>query len=133
MTEFRYSAGHIESPPYTEHQANQGQITRARQAAEALFTPKRLGIESEGPVVAPSVDEAARKRDQAARKPRILRAVSVQLPANEAHLPANPAKQLPAGHLTRIRTWLKYGMTARQAAKVCGMSVSEIESLLHQR
>ena len=71
MTEFRYSAGHIESPPYTEHQANQGQITRARQAAEALFTPKRQPVD-------PSVSDPVPSAEQPARKLRVL---AVLLPA----------------------------------------------------
>jgi transcriptional regulator with XRE-family HTH domain len=32
--------------------------------------------------------------------------------------------------LSRIRAWLKYGMTAAQVAEVCGVSPSEIERIL---
>src|SRR5690242_16187199 len=39
-------------------------------------------------------------------------------------------KRVPVSHLARVRTWLKYGMTIRQAADMYGVSESEIERIL---
>jgi hypothetical protein len=106
-------------------------INRARyQAAEALFAPKRQ-------VQNPAAGSA--QQDQ--RKPRILSAVREQQP-QAAHVEATkrplqrerrrPRKRVPASHLTRLRTWVKYGMTIPQAADVYGVSESEIERMLQK-
>ena len=132
MSEFRHVVriAHREDLPHSGQQIHQEKINRARQAAEALFKPKRPTKEAAAPVFTPSVDPA--------HKPRILHAVAAQPTfVNEIHLPPDreartPAHQTPARDLTRIRTWLKYGMTVRQAAKVCGVSVSEIKRVLQK-
>ena len=132
MSEFRHVVriAHREDLPHSGQQIHQKKINRARQAAEALFKPKRPTKEAAAPVFTPSIDPA--------HKPRILQSVAAEPSiANETHLPPDRetrtrAHQIPAVHLTRIRTWLKYGMTVRQAAKVCGVSVSEIERVLQQ-
>ena len=132
MSEFRHvvRTAHREDLPHSGQQIHQEKINRARQAAEALFKPKRPTKEAAAPVFTPAIDPA--------HKPRILQAVAAEPSiANETHLPPDRetrtrAHQIPAVHLTRIRTWLKYGMTVRQAAKVCGVSVSEIERVLQQ-
>ena len=132
MSEFRHVVriAHREDLPHSGQQIHQEKINRARQAAEALFKPKRPTKEAAAPVFTPSIDPA--------HKPRILQSVAAQPSiANETYLPPDretrtPSHQIPAVHLTRIRTWLKYGMTVRQAAKVCGVSVSEIERILQQ-
>ena len=130
MSEFRHVVriAHREDLPHSGQQIHEAKINRARQAAEALFKPKRPTKEAAAPVFTPSIDPA--------HKPRILQSVAAEPSiANETHLPPDRetrtrAHQIPAVHLTRIRTWLKYGMTVRQAAKVCGVSVSEIERVL---
>lgn len=102
-------------------------ITRAREAAEALFTSKP----SANP---PSVREPAAER----RKPRVLQIVS---PApgdrNEAPeappLPSEPsAREIPRAEFARIRAWVKYGMTAAQVAQVYGVAITDIERILRQ-
>jgi hypothetical protein len=35
-------------------------------------------------------------------------------------------------HLPRIRTWVRYGMTARQVAEVYGVAVGEIERIVRK-
>src|SRR5262249_9362481 len=96
---------------------NHDRINIARQAAEALFVSKPPVTRPGGSVLTSSVDEGA-------RKPRILPALGVQpMRVKEPQSPSNresrrPAQQIPARHMTRVRTWLKYGMTVRQAAKV---------------
>ena len=105
------------NPP---HNDDKGQATTARRTAEALFAPKK-----EPPVREP---EAA-----VPHKPRILAA---QPPArsNAAATAVGRAQEtrraIPKSQVDRIRTWLRYGMTARQAADACGMSVSELKEAL---
>jgi hypothetical protein len=108
-------------------------VDRARKAAEALFAPKR-----------PTTDASRRDStglvQQGARKPRILGAVManrtvVEAPAVKTTKPSlqhrirRPRKRVPASHLARLRTCLKYGMTIGQAADVYGVSVSDIERI----
>jgi hypothetical protein len=103
------------------------QITKARQAAETLFASKP-------PVSAPPVGDTA-PADQSARKPRVLRIIS---PARHEELetPVDPEPHttpaIPAADFARIRTWVKYGMTVPQVAKVYGVVAGEIERILRQ-
>ena len=99
----------------------------ARQAAEALFTPKPQRVE-------PPVRGAA-PADEAVRKPRVLAiAASGSVPHNEPAAPisAKPpvAPVIPAEQLARIRAWMKYGMTTAQVAEVYGVAAGEIERIL---
>jgi hypothetical protein len=102
-------------------------ITGARQAAEALFAPKSQLIE-------PSVRETA-PAGEAVRKPRVL-AISAARPVHhdepQAPISAKPpvTPVIPAAQFTRIRTWMKYGMTAAQVAEMCGVDASEIKRIL---
>jgi hypothetical protein len=106
-------------------------INTARQAAEALFAPKRRVAEPLNPAAVASVD-------QTARKPRILSAVRVQparVEAIEASInrtPPKPHEKIAASQLGRIRTWLKYGMTISQVANVYGVTISDIERILQK-
>src|SRR5436190_15900594 len=84
-------------------------INRARHAAEALFAPRRH-IEN------PIRPDGAGSAQQDQRKPRILSAVRERQPkAVESirprlkHETRRPRKRVPASHLARVRTWLKYG------------------------
>ena len=74
------------------------------------------------------------KRENAvARKPRILAAV---LPARPtvAGTTVNQIQEtrraISKSQIDRVRTWLRYGMTVRQAAHACGVSVSELKDAL---
>src|SRR5437763_4330767 len=87
-------------------------LNRARHAAEALFAPRRQ-IEN------PTNPDATGTAQQDQRKPRILSAVREPQPqaAHEnasqpplQHETRRRGKRVPASHLERIRTWLKYGM-----------------------
>ena len=105
------------------------QITRARQAAEALFRSKP-------PVSGPSVPASA-PADQSARKPRVLKIISpVPVRHEERVTPAAPEPQtmrkIPRSQFVRIRTLVKYGMTVAQVAKVYGVDASEIARILRQ-
>lgn len=104
-------------------------ITRARQAADALFTSKP-------PVGRPSVPDTA-PADPSARKPRVLQIIPPPaIRVEEVKAPASPEPQtmraIPRSHFPRIRSWLKYGMTVPQVAKVYGADVGEIERILRK-
>jgi len=104
-------------------------ITRARQTAEALSTSKLL-------VSAPSVADTA-PADQSVRKPRVLSIISTASARHvELETPVNPEPQttpaIPASDFARIRTWVKYGMTVPQVAKVYGVAAGDIERILRQ-
>jgi len=106
------------------------QITRARQAAEALFR-------SRPPVSGPSVPASA-PADQSARKPRVLQIISPAVPVHHEgrETPAAPEPQtmrkIPRSQFVRIRTLVKYGMTAAQVAEVYGVDAGEIARILRQ-
>jgi hypothetical protein len=120
-------------PRADDHQ----RITRARQAAEALFTSKPPVSTAPVPDTAPA--------DPSAHKPRVLPVI-----ANRASPPAPPAAihteaikaparpetqttvEFPRSHFPRIRNWVKYGMTAVQIAKIYGVAVSEIQRILRK-
>ena len=103
-------------------------ITRARQAAEALFTAKPS-------VTTPSVPDTA-PADQSARKPRVLRITSasaVRFDEPESPVvPVPPSHEIPWSQFARIRTLAKYGMTVAQVAEVYGVAVGEIERILRR-
>jgi hypothetical protein len=105
-------------------------VTRARQAAEALFAPKRQ-------VADPSVSDSLSSADQPARKPRVL-GISSPAPVRleEVKAPVAPESQttreIPRSKFARIRGLVKYGMTVSQVAKVYGVAVDKIERILRQ-
>jgi len=104
--------------------------TRARQAAEALFTSKP-------PISTPTVPADA-PADPAARKPRVLQMISppALVGLEAAASPIGPKQrimsEIPRSQFARIRTWVKYGMTLAQVAEVYGVPVGEIENILRK-
>jgi hypothetical protein len=103
-------------------------ITRARQAAEALFTSKP-------PVSKPSVPETASPDPPPQRKPRVLRIIAPPaIRLEEVKAPVSPEPQtmpaIPRSHFPRIRTWVKYGMTISQVAEVYDADTAQIERIL---
>ena len=113
----------------TSPQLERENINRARQAAEALFRPKR-------PVSTPAARSVSPPTDEVPRKPRILRAIEVQpdrfvgAPQSEEREPAGARQQIPASHLARIQVWMEYGMTVRQVAQVYGVKARDINRIL---
>ena len=105
------------------------QISRAREAAEALFRPKRQLIE-------PSVPETPPSADSSARKPRVLTIASPAPAQAEREAPVSPKQQMtpeiPRSQFDRVGTWVKYGMTAPQVAEVHRVPVGEIERILRK-
>jgi hypothetical protein len=100
----------------------------ARQAAEALFAPKPQHVEPTIRAVAPT--------DEVGRRPRVLAVAAATPPieySESKEPPVIPTEEhvLPPAHAARIRTWLKYGMTTAQVAKMYGVTASEVERVLH--
>jgi hypothetical protein len=122
--------------------ADRAQTHRARQAAEALFAPKRPVSK---PIAKPSAPEPEHAADEGARKPRVLRALP-EAPAREepaqtsAPMPAipeppsrpAPPRAVPSSHRSRIRAWLRYGMTVPQVADIYGVAAGDIERVLQR-
>jgi hypothetical protein len=104
---------------------------KARREAEALFTAKPPSRKS-------AVSHPQTPVEQAARKPRILRALStapVRHQEGAAQVSTEPPItpiQIPSSQFARIRTWVKYGMTAAQVAGTYGVAVDVIERILRQ-
>jgi len=122
-----------QDPPATQrdkHGHDPEPIISARQAAEALFTPKRPLAERSDREIPPTVD-------QPLRKPRVLTIASPAPVRTEKHKAPVSTKQrkgreIPKSHFPRIRTWMMYGMTARDVAEVCEVSVEEIGRILRK-
>jgi hypothetical protein len=103
-------------------------VARARQTAEALFAPK---LQIAEPTASGSVPPA----DPPARKPRVLGISSPAAAPREAEEPPVSADQgimpkVPASQFARIRSWVKYGMTPAQVAKVYGVGAGDIERII---
>jgi len=93
--------------------------TRACQAAEALLAPKPRSAE---PPNSKRLVDTVRVSETAATAP-VPAVVDTEQPGSAA---------IPAAHSPRIRTWMRYGMTAREVAKVYGVPLSEIERVLRE-
>jgi hypothetical protein len=102
------------------------EIMRARQSAEALFTPRPE-------VTQQPVSEPSQVPDR--RKPRLLpilppapiREKTVDAPISPER-PAAPA--IPVKQLARLRTLVKYGMSISQVADLYRVPVETIEQIL---
>ena len=112
-------------------------ITKAREAAEALFRPRTDAETRPAPGETPMTE-----KQQSIRKPRILVAASaVPERDREPGAPADPASQarratvkkaakVPASKYGRIRALATYGMTVEQVAEIYGVPVNEIERIV---
>jgi hypothetical protein len=100
----------------------------ARQAAEALFTPKREVAEQ--PVSDPS-------QSAKARQPRVLPVLPpAPIGQRTVDAPTTPepatAADIPAKKWARLRTLVKYAMTVSQVAEVYRVPVETIERPLQK-
>jgi hypothetical protein len=123
-------AGGAKGKPHHPHGDDRERITGARQAAEALFTPKRQPVE-------PSVSESVRSAERSARKPRVLAILSpAPVRDEEVAAPVNPepqtTRQVLRSQHARIRTCVQYGLTVPQVAEVYGVAVGVIERILRE-
>ena len=105
------------------------QITRAREAAEALFEPKR-------PIPKTLVVNSPAPADPSAHKPRVLSISPPPVPLEKAGPAIAPATRMtmviPNSQVARIRTWLKYGITIADTAAIYGVAVDEVERALRR-
>jgi hypothetical protein len=102
-------------------------VTRARVAAEELFSPKQ-------PVTKDVVLQNPSPVERLLRKPRIL-TISPAVPLRQETVegPVCLKKtEIPGSQFDRIRTWVKYGMTVPQVAQVYGVAVEKIERILRK-
>jgi hypothetical protein len=101
----------------------------ARQAAEALFAAK--------PRISDQPDSDVEHQPGAARKPRVLRAMTPG-PIHEEAVGAAIAGEgrapleLPAGKAAQLGTLAKYGMTVTQLAELHGVPAETIRRLLRK-
>jgi hypothetical protein len=103
---------------------DKGQATTGRHAAaEALFAPKE-----EPPSREPESAVVHKPRILAAQPPARSDAAGTGVSPSQ-----KPRRAIPKSAVDRIRTWLRYGMTVRQAADACGVSVSELKDTLRLR
>jgi hypothetical protein len=124
--------------PASNVDGDRDRISRARQAAEELFKPKR---QSAAAVLGSSNARAAAEQP-APRQPRIIMVpplVPLHAPRKEA--PLKPAKErrlvvkrertkIPESQFGRIRALANYGMTRAQVAKLYGVPVSVIDRIV---
>jgi hypothetical protein len=105
-------------------------LTSARQAAEALFKPKRLAV--------PQVVVPVNSFVSGWREPRFL---SISVPPTDRQKrvvpPVRSGEQTSSPAITgpdarRIKTWVKYGMTISQVAQLYEVAVGEIERILRK-
>jgi hypothetical protein len=116
--------------PLSPRDDERERITRARRAAEALFTTQRQVTQQLVSDPLPSVD-------QSARRPRVLRALSsASGRPKEGKLPVEFEQRItpaiPRSQFARIRPWVRYGMTVAQVAGIYGVAVDVIERILRQ-
>jgi hypothetical protein len=116
---------------HTAGGADRQRITRAREAAEALFAPKR-------PVAKTLEAVDSRPANPTAQKSRVLSVTPPPVASGEKTEPITRSEPqtlapgMPASLVARIRSWVKYGMTARQVAEVTGIAAGEIERVLRK-
>ena len=103
-------------------------ITRARQEAEALFTPK--------PQITEQVSSSP-PADQSARKPRVL-AISPTVPIRHEEVEGTAgsqqqrASEIPRSQFARVRALVKYGLSPPQVAELYGVTLGAIQSILRK-
>jgi hypothetical protein len=104
-------------------------ITRARQAAEALFTPKQELTEQLVSDTPPA--------EQSARTPRVLgispapqdRSAKIITPVSSEQ---RTMPEIPIAQFARVRSLVKYGMTVTQVAESYGVAVGAIKRILRK-
>jgi hypothetical protein len=116
------------------------QINKAREAAEALFAPKKQLERMEAPTSTPS--SPLQIEQPALRAPRIIAIPSTMPVAEEIVGPSTDPKpksrrelrmrrvKVPATQHDRVRTLARYGMTLGEVADLYGVSLNVIERIV---
>jgi hypothetical protein len=107
-----------------------GHRERLTGAAEALFTPKQQLTEQ-------STKGSTATAGEPVRKSRVLPTLpKAAVHQEELEPPIGPKPATTANiarsQFARIRTLVRYGMTARQVAEVYGVTVGEIDRILRR-
>jgi hypothetical protein len=119
---------------------DRGGISKARQAAEELFKPKR---EPASDASASTPDTVLPDGDFPRRQPRIF-TVPSSMPANVAKAetttepqpkrrkaaPKRQTRDIPASQFGRVRALTNYGMTRAEVAHLYGVTVDDIERII---
>jgi len=119
---------------------DRGGISRARQAAEELFKPKRQPTPDMS-ASTPNTDLA--DSDLPRRQPRIF-TVPSSMPANAVKVeaptepqpkrrkaaPKRQTRDIPASQFGRVRALTNYGMTRAEVAQLYGVTVDDIERII---
>ena len=109
---------------------------KARQAAEALFAPKPRAVEAPAAPTRPAANDRVSAAPKASSAPVVQNALPVirksgaALPATRNSDDEAAARKIPASHVTRIRTWLRYGMNIAEVAQIYGVDIDDIERVL---
>jgi hypothetical protein len=115
-------------------------VNKARDAAEALFAPKKQVERAEAPTSAPVVPSQA--VHPAPRRPRIIAIPSTMSVTDESVVPPTDPKptsrrgtnrrrvKLPASEHNRVRTLALYGMTLAEVADLYRVRVDVIEQIV---
>lgn len=118
-----------DDPGHAARGGDRDRVVSARQAAEALFTPKPQTAKQ--PEVTPGSPENRQ------RQPRVL-GISSPEPRREKDVeplrptPATTQKRIADLEAARVRTWVKYGMTISQVAEVYGVTPMEVQRVLRE-
>src|ERR1700687_207800 len=132
--------------PYDQQHRNpvpdRQQVQTARQAAEALFGPKRQAPPMQAPTI-PVPSPPSSTEPDAPRTPRILSATPVTSgPAGKPDAHTSPAvtprrtdtrrkaQKIPTSAHGRIKALTKYGMTVDDVADLYGVSVNDIARIV---
>jgi hypothetical protein len=124
----------------TNHPDDRDQIKKARDAANALFKPKRLVSPPEVPLGAAT--GASTPEQRVARQPRIIAIPSVSAVGREiAKISTDPARtpkaamrrpraKIPPSEHDRVRTLVTYGMNLDEVARLYSVPMNVIERIV---
>jgi hypothetical protein len=132
--------------PYDQQHTNavpdRQKVQTARQAAEALFGPKRQAPPAEVPTM-PVASPPPSTEPGAPRTPRILSATPVpSVPAGKPEARSSSAvtprridtrrkaQKIPTSAHGRIKALTKYGMTVDDVANLYGVPVSDVADIV---
>jgi hypothetical protein len=122
---------------------DRAQVTKAREAAEALFTPKKQADHT----AAPTPDPVSRSlvEQPVPRIPRII-AIPATMPVSDETVapPSGPRLtsrrevsrariEVPVAQHDRVRTLAQYGMTLAEVADLYRVHVEVIERIVAER
>jgi hypothetical protein len=129
-------------PQHTNPVPDRQKVQTARQAAEALFGPKRQAPPAEAPTM-PVASPPPSTEPDAPRTPRILSATPVtSVPADKPEARSNSAvtprrtdtrrkaQKIPTSAHGRIKALTTYGMTVDDVADLYGVPVSDIAHIV---